>query len=271
MSGPAAGASLIGLRIVVTRAARQAGGLVNQLESLGAEVVALPAIDVIPLPSGPLDAALRRIDEFDWLVLTSTNGVEIVIDRLQALGLAVDTSDSPKIAAIGAATARRLEAAGIAVDYVPQQAVAESLLDGLVEHGVAGQRLLLPVADAARDVLPDGLRAAGAAVEVVRTYRTVLPAGSARDVIDEVRAGAVDVLTFASPSAVRNTAEMVGLPLPPGVAVACIGPVTARAARELGLRVDIVAVEHSIPGLVAAIVAWSAGHAIQKERSDVAG
>lgn len=271
MSGLAAGAALAGLRVVVTRAARQAGDLSFQLEALGAEVVALPAIDIVPLPTGPLDAALRRLDEFDWLVLTSANGVGIVVDRLQALDLAVDTVGGPKIAAIGAATARRLAAAGIAVDFVPERAVAESLLDGLVERGVAGKRLLLPVAEAAREVLPDGLRAAGAAIEVVHTYRTVLPAGSAKAVVEEVRAGAVDVLTFASPSAVRNIAEMVGLPLPSGVAVACIGPVTARAARELGLRIDIVAVEHSIPGLVAAIVAWAAGRAIQKERADVAG
>ncbi|HMM41081.1 MAG TPA: uroporphyrinogen-III synthase [Thermomicrobiales bacterium] len=270
MSGPAAEAALAGLRVVVTRAARQAGDLSSQLESLGAVVVSLPAINIVPLPTEPLDVALRRIDEFDWLVLTSANGVEIVLGRLRALDLAIGAAGGPKIAAIGAATARRLSAAGIAVDFVPERAIAESLLDGLIGRGVAGKRLLLPVAEAARDVLPDGLRAAGAAVEVVHTYRTVLPAGSAKNVIEEVRAGMVDVFTFASPSAVRNTAELVGLPLPPGVAVACIGPVTARAARELGLRVDIVAADHSIPGLVAAIVAWAAGRATQKERADVA-
>ncbi len=267
---PAAGV-LGGLRVVVTRAARQAGELSQRLEALGADVVELPAIEVVPLSSGPLDDAIGRLVEFDWVVLTSANGVDAFVGRLRERGLPSGATTSPRYAAIGGATARRLAAAGITADLVPERAVAESLLDALVASGVAGRRLLLPVAEAARDILPAGLREAGAIVEVVSVYRTTRPSGIAPDVASALGDGASVVLSFASPSAVRNTAELLGLPIDARVAVACIGPVTAAAARELGMRVDIEAEDHSIPGLVDAIVAWSVARRAEQERPDVVG
>lgn len=270
MTPSAAQYPLAGRRVVVTRAAQQADDLVSRLEALGADVMAMPALEVVPLPSAPLDTKLARLSSFDWLVLTSANGVDVLAGRMRDLDVAIDAATKPKVAAIGDATARRLADAGIPVDLVPERAIAESLLDALVVTGVAGKRVLLPVAEGARDVLAVGLRAAGARVEVVATYRTERPTGPATDDVAAIRSGAVDVVVFASPSAVRNTVEIVGQPFGPGVAVACIGPVTAAAARALQLEVAIEAAEHSIPGLVEAIVAWATAPATHKEELDVA-
>lgn len=270
MSDPARGAPLKGLRVAVTRAASQASDLSDRLSARGAAVIELPAIEIEPLSTGPLDDALGQLASYDWVVLTSSNGVAAFVDRLAALGLSAWREDAPRVAAVGRTTAARLQAAGIPVDLVPQQAVAEALLAALIASGIAGRRVLLPVAEGARDVLPDGLRRAGAQVEVVHAYRTIQPP-AADAIVAEIRSGGVDVLTFASPSAVRNTAEIVGLPLPEHTAIACIGPVTSAAAVGLGLRVDVEAGEHSIAGLVEAIVAWAASRSDVKERPDDSG
>lgn len=255
--------ALAGLRVVVTRARRQAGDLAGRLEALGAEVIELPVIEIQPLPPAGLDAGLRQLASFDWLVLTSTNGVDVLLDRARALEITIDRSCGLKVAAIGEATAGRLTAAGVPVHLVPPRAIAESLLEALVAQGVAGRQVLLPVAEGARQVLPEGLRAAGAMVEVIDTYRTVRPAGAAAETVGAIREGSVDMMTIASPSAARNLAEIVGLPLAKSIIVASIGPITSQAARELGLRVDVEAADHSIAGLVDAVVACAAGRATE--------
>lgn len=258
MTQPGQVAALAGLRVVVTRAAHQAGDLTQQLEGLGADVVELPTIELERLSPAPLDDALGRLATFDWIALTSANGVDILVDRMGVAGVTIARGSPPLVAAIGAATAGRLEAGGITVDLVSEQAVAESLLAALVARGVAGKHVLLPVASGARAVLPDGLRATGAEVEIVETYRSRVPVGFATETSGTVLGGAVDLWTFASPSAVRHTAEMIGGPVVARAAVACIGPVTSAAARKLGMRVDVEAAEHSIRGLIDAIVAWNA-------------
>lgn len=246
------GRPLTGLRVLVTRARPQAAGMTARLEALGASVVELPAIEIVPVDSGPLDAALRTIESYDWLVLTSSNGVMAVVDRLDALGLNSATLSGTKVAAIGKATAASLHRHGFRVDLVPDRFVAESVVAALVTTGVCGQRVLLPQAEIARETVAEGLRRAGAEVDAVVAYRTVLPEGRDTDDVQRLLTG-VDIATFASPSAVRNAMTLAGGKFPV-LHIVCIGPVTAQAARGAGLHVDAMADEFSIDGLIDAVV-----------------
>jgi len=247
---------LLGVRIVVTRAAEQADALTTLLRERGAEPIELPVIRIVPPEdTGPLDAALVGAAGYDWLVFTSVNGVDAALARLEDMGRRPVILRGPRIAAIGPATAGRLRDAGLEPAFVPDRFIAEEVLAGLIERGVRGCRVLLARAERARDLLPDGLREAGAEVDVVVAYRT-LPGEPSPDALARVRAGAVDVVTLTSSSTVRNLASLLGdtLPAIARARVVCIGPVTADTARELGLRVDAVAEDYSIPGLVDAIV-----------------
>jgi uroporphyrinogen-III synthase len=244
---------LKGFRIVVTRARGQARELTDRLNTLGATVIELPAIEIVPVPTGPLDAAILRLDDYDWTVFTSANTVTIFLDRMSTLGVGVDALSQGSVAAIGSATAARLEERGVRVDFIPDAFIAESVVEGMAALGMAGRRVLLPRAEVARETLPDGLRAAGAIVDVVVAYRTKTPDDVDGDVVRSILGEGVDIVTFASPSAARNVVSLAGETVS-GAAIVCIGPVTADAAREAGLRVDAIAGEHSIPGLVDAIV-----------------
>lgn len=250
---------LAGLRVLVTRAREQSAALVEWLRALGADPVELPVISIEPAPLGPLDDALARLGAYDWVVFTSVNGVRAFFDRLAATRSAA-APVSARIGAIGPATAAAVRERGYAVAFTPPRFVAEAAVEGLVELGVSGRRILLPRADIARDVLPEGLRAAGAEVDVVVAYRTRPAAAGDDRVLAALRGGEVDVLTFASPSTVRNLALLLGA-WRPSAAVACIGPITAQAARDAGFAVDIEADEYSIPGLVEALSRWNAAQA----------
>lgn len=237
---------LFGRRVVVTRAREQASELAAKLRLAGAEPIEVPVIRIADPSDGgaALRAAAARLHEFDWVVLTSANGAERLCRELKdarAFGGAA-------VAVIGPGTASALERWGIRPDLVPTRFVAEAM----VEAFPSGRgRVLLARAAVARDVLPDGLRAKGWTVEVVEAYRTERVAVS-----DAVRkaAGAADAITFTSSSTVTNYLEVAGAAAVPSV-VACIGPVTAETARSRGLRVDIEAAEHTIDGLVGALVA----------------
>lgn len=247
---------LAGLRVLVTRAAGQAGDLSARLRAAGAEPVEVAVIQIVPPDDvAPLDDALRRLPEYDWVLFTSSNTVEAVFARLDALGLDARAFEATRVAAIGTATAERLRARGVRVDYVPDRFVAEALLEGLITRGVAGQRVLLPRAEHARDVLPNGLRSVGATVDVVVAYRTEIPPDAPG--LRALEAGEIDVVTLTSSSTARNLVALASgrVDLINRARVACIGPITAATAREVGLRVDLVAEEHTIPGLVAALVA----------------
>lgn len=241
---------LFGTSVVVTRPAHQAEPLVEALRHQGAGVVRLPAIALAEPDDGgaALRAAVEAIHEFDWIVLTSPNGARRLLDELpdaRALG-------GVEVAAIGPGTAEVLAGAHVHADLVPERYVAEALLDAFPPAPATGGRALLARAAVARDVLPDGLRAAGWEVEVVDAYRTVAAE------VDEASLEAArhaDVITFTSSSTVERTLER----LPPGElppVVACIGPVTAATARQHGLPVTIEADEHTAEGLVAALAAW---------------
>jgi uroporphyrinogen-III synthase len=256
---------LSGRRVVVTRPEEQAEGLCSRLRALGAEPVEFPVIAIAPPETGgPLDQAIARLSSYDWLIFTSVNGVEYFWARLEALealaagpaqfaAAKVAAIGPAKVAAIGPATATALRQRGVQVCLVPAEYRAEAILDEIGD--VAGQTILLPRADIARPALADGLRGKGAQVDEVPAYRTV-PAIPAAAAFDALRAG-VDVITFTSSSTVHSfVAQTAGLSYG-DPRVACIGPVTATTARELGLRVDVVAKEYTIDGLLEALDAWS--------------
>ncbi len=193
-----------------------------------------------------LDESLAEIQQFDWLVVTSANGARRVLSGLpdaRALG-------GVSVAAIGPGTAAALAEGNVRADLVPDRFVAESLLEAFPAPPADGGRVLLARAAVARDTLPDGLRAAGWDVEVVEAYRTV-PARPAPALLDA--AAAADIVTFTSSSTVTRYLAVAGADRVPPV-VACIGPVTAATAREAGLTVAVEAGEHTIPGLVQALI-----------------
>lgn len=255
MSGTAADGSrpLAGRTVVVTRARAQAGPFIEALEEMGAEVVPLPTIRIVPpADPEPLREAARSAATFDWIVFTSANGVERFFAALAEEGRDGRALAAAKVAAIGPATAAELAKHGVVPDMVPREHVAEAAAQALAAEGVAGKRILLPRAEAARAVLPDALRARGALVADVAAYRSVPDGADAAEVRRRLDAGEIDWVTFTSGSSVRNFAEGVGADV--GRArVASIGPVTSRAARELGMRVDVEAAEYTIPGLLAAL------------------
>jgi uroporphyrinogen III methyltransferase/synthase len=238
---------LFGRRVVVTRSASQASALSDALTELGASVLELPTISLVEPSDG--GAALRRaaasLGSYDWVVFTSVNAVQ----RLGALLRDARAFGGAQVAAIGDGTAAALSSFGVVADLVPRSAVAESLLTGLAASGRPG-RVLLVRAAVGRDVLPQGLRAAGWEVDVAEAYRTE-PATVAPSARAEV--AACDAITFTSSSTVTNFAAAVGVECAPP-AVVCIGPVTAATATELGLGVTAVATTHTIAGLVEAVV-----------------
>jgi len=263
---------LAGRKILITRARHQAQSLASALEEKGATIVAIPAIEIIPPDSfDALDAALRDAKKFNWLVVTSANGVGVLAERLSTLNLSTAAVDALKIAAIGPATAGALKEIGLHVDEVPRQAIAESLVESLRDQ-VEGKKVLLVRAKVARDVLPDELRNAGANVDVVDAYQTIVPATSADDVrlLFAAPRRMPDVVTFTSSSTVTNffrllhEANVPTWPIP--MAAASIGPITSQTLRRHGIEPAVEATEYTIPGVVEALCRWSNAHGADANR-----
>ncbi len=263
-TGPAEAARekppLAGRRIAITRPRRQAAALAQRLEALGARVVALPAIAIEPVDdTSQLDAALGELATYDWIVFTSANGVRAFERRLQANMLDWTARQRARVAAIGPATAAALQACGVTADLVPSAYIAEGLVDAL--GNVAGQRILLPRADIARETLRDELRLRGADVNEIAAYRTVVQPLSPELLERALRTEHVDAITFTSSSTVRSLIESLRTSgYDPqhalgGIVLACIGPITAATLRECRLEPGLVAAEYTIAGLVAALVA----------------
>lgn len=250
---------LAGRRIVVTRARAQAGILAQRIADLGGEVIECPTIEIQP-PANFLafDAALTRIDAYDWLIFTSINSVEPFLSRLKHVGNTVADLVRLKIAAIGSETAKRLEAAGIPVTVVPQRYQAEGILESLNADAMRGKRVLIPRAAKARDVLPETLSQWGAKVDVVEAYRTVAPNIDVAAVRQRFQSGDADVVTFTSSSTVSNFVQLFAATdltsIVGNAAIACIGPITAKTVEDFGSKVAIIAREFTIDGLVQAIV-----------------
>jgi uroporphyrinogen III methyltransferase/synthase len=253
--------SLFGLRVLVTRPREKAGQMAGRLRELGAEPIIFPTIAIRPPESwDALDAAVERLSSYDWVIFTSTNGVRFFWKRLEQTNRDARAFAGARLAAIGPITAQELRARGLRPDLVPEQYVAEAILEDI--GGVAGQRILLPRADIARPALAEGLLAADAQVDDVTAYRTArASAKDAQGIRESLAAGEIDVLTFTSSSTVRNfVAALEPLPdLPQDTIVACIGPITAQTAEESGLPVHVSAAEHTIEGLIRALETYVAG------------
>lgn len=247
---------LFGKTILVTRPAGQEGDLTAMLHAQGADVVPVPLIEIVPpVDFGDMDRAITAVDDYDWIIFTSVNGVQYFFDRLRAVGKDARALAGVRIAAIGPATAAALEAHGISADAMPESYVSEAMVDLFSGMAMTGKRILLPRAAEARDVIPRGLTAMGARVDVVEAYQSI-PSKGVKEKVTELFAGnAVDVVTFMSPSAVRVFSRAVdGENLPAGVMCAAIGPVTAAALEEAGLRCDVTAETYTARGLTDAIV-----------------
>ena len=256
---------LAGGRILVSRAKKQAGALSSALRELGCQVIEIPFIEIRPPRSyRPLDTALGELARYEWLILTSVNGVEALFERLGKKRMPASALAHLKIAAIGPATKKAIEQRGLRVSVTPKEYVAESVVSAL-RRRVDNKRVLLVRARVARDVIPRELRNAGAQVEVVEAYETVAPAASARR-LRALLAGRrrPHAITFTSSSTVKNFVKLLGLrnaraALRKSVAggvthSASIGPVTSATLREFDLPVDIEAREFTVPGLVTAIL-----------------
>lgn len=250
---------LAGQRVIVTRAPAQAAGLTARLKGLGAEVIHLPTISIVPPDSwAEADAAAVRLADggYTWVAFTSLNGVTAFLDRLDKLGMTVPRTT--KVAAVGRTTADVLASRGTRTHLVPHRFTSMDLARGL---GRGSGRILLPRAAGAPRDMPQALTRAGWEVDEAVVYRTV-PAPGDTPAVRTARAGEFDVVTFSSASTVRYFVNVVGPPsdlaLDGGASrgkkvVACIGPVTAEAALSLGLRVDVVAPQHTVEGLVGAL------------------
>jgi uroporphyrinogen III methyltransferase / synthase len=235
---------LLGRRIVVTRSRNQASELSRLLEEQGAEVIEMPTIEILPPSSwAVLDRAIRRLTSYDWLAFTSANGVSAFFDRLTKLKKDLRHLHGIKIAAVGPATARPIAARGIHTDLVADEFRGTGLARKLIRTGVRGKRVLLVQAKQASEALREELKKAGAKVEAAEAYRSGIPRGKV-----EVRE--TDLITFASSLTVENFVKMAGKTEIP---VACIGPVTAKTARSLGLNVAAVPKKSTMPDLVRAI------------------
>lgn len=255
---------LAGRTIVITRALAQAREFAAELERYGARVVACPTIEITaPESYGPLDEAIENLYGYDWIIFTSVNGVDYFLNRLKEMGHDTSELDELHVCCIGEATAVRLRDAQIHVDVVPEQFKAEGVFEALVNYLGGPQALnalnfLIPRAAVARDYLPLALEGAGARVDVVPAYRTVRPQTAERGRIEALLSGGgVDCITFTSSSTVNNFAQLFDTTdlsqLLDGVAVACIGDITAATAAEHNLHTQIQPSEFTVPALARAI------------------
>ncbi len=251
---------LFGKGIVVTRPETQAGEFSHLLAAEGARVILFPTIRVVPPESWEeLDRALGNLERVHWIIFTSANGVRHFFWRLRETGKDIRDLKGIRICTIGPATAAAVEGMGIRVDIVPGEYISEGVVRAFQNVDLKGKRILLPRAEEARDVIPEGLAKLGAVVDVVTVYRTVR-SESKKDVLQAfLDAGKVDVITFTSPSTVINFKSIMGsAALPEAVRIACIGPVTAVAAKKQGFAVDIIQETFTIPGMVSALVDYFA-------------
>lgn len=254
---------LAGQTILVTRSTGQASEFCDRLEADGAQTIATPALEIVAPSSWQLlDAAIARLREIDWLVLTSSNGVNYFFDRLLELGHDVRAIAHLKIAVVGKKTARALRDRGFHADYIPPDYIADALVEQFPES-VAGRTLLFPrVETGGRDVLVRELSEAGATVIEAPAYESRCPVALAPAAADALRRGCVTAVTFASSKTVRYFARLLeqsGHLTLDGVAIASIGPQTTRACQQCFGRCDVEAEEFTLDGLHAALVAWAQG------------
>jgi uroporphyrinogen III methyltransferase / synthase len=247
---------LFGQKIVVTRAADQSAEFCGRLRSLGADAIELPVISLEPpADPAPLDRAIENLAGYDWLIFTSVNGVRFFLDRLDQSPHDFRSLQA-RICAIGPATRKAVEALHLKVDLMPEEYVAESLVQAFAKENLAGKRMLLPRAAVARDVIPVDLAKLGAQVDVVEAYRNIVPpnaAARAREIFSSDKKP--DWITFTSSSTVKNLLAITGREALEGVRIASIGPVTSCTLCAHGLTVDAEAKTFTLDGIIEVILA----------------
>jgi len=257
---------LLGCRILVTRAAEQAAEFSEQLRQQGAVVLECPTIQLVPPEQwDAVDAAIQKLADFDWLILTSVNGVRFFFLRLQELGFATTVLQNSRVCAVGPKTAEALGNLGITPDLVPAQFTGEGVVAAFQGIDLRGRQVLFPKADGARDLIPQQLNDMGAAVADPVVYRNAMPQSlpdAARQALEQHR---LDVVIFSSPSTVRNLAVLAGgekklQKLLNGVVVASIGPITSKACRELGLEVMVEPEQATLDDLLSELARYRMGH-----------
>lgn len=277
------GKPLKGLRVVVTRSKKQASQLTDKLTALGAEVFEFPVIFIAPpLTWEPLDNAIRHLKQYDWILFASANAVDSFVFRVGEVGLAMDELQDTKVAVIGPGTAASLQEFGLVAAFCPTEFVGEALVEQFPDYpNLSGVRILWPRTNVGRSFVVDKLKAAGARVDVVESYRTTVPpnqAEMAERLTTLLTKNVVDVVTLASAQTARNFSELVtagltkqlaekNLSMPigqealrnalAGVTIATIGPETTQAAMQCIGKVDIEAREFTIDGLIRALIDYS--------------
>ena len=251
---------LFGKTIIVTRSRDQASAFSDQLIELGANVLEYPTINITdPDDFGPLDKELENLDSTDWLIFTSVNGVDAFFNRIFELGHDVRDLKGVKICSIGPSTTERIKGFHVSIDCQPPKYVAESVVEALKKvEEIKGKRFLMPRTDIARSYIPEELEKLGAEVSDIIAYKTVLATDGDNIVLDKLKDGEVDIVTFTSASTVKNFVKIIGednlSAFKNNVQFASIGPITNESAKEMDIDISIKAEEYSIPGLVQAIV-----------------
>lgn len=257
---------LQGRRILVTRAADQAEEFCCLLQQRGAVAIECPTIQLLPpLSWDELDAALADPAGFDWLLLTSVNGVRFFFSRLEQRGFGLELLQGCRVCAVGPKTAEALVQRGVAVDLLPQQFTGEGVVAAFQQLPLQGTRILFPRAEAARELIPDQLRSNGALVVDPVVYRTGMPSALPEAAYRVLEQRQLDAVVFSSPLTARNLAHLAGgagalRTMLAGAVVASIGPVTSQACRELGLAVAVEPVDATLDALLAALEAYFSGH-----------
>jgi uroporphyrinogen III methyltransferase/synthase len=248
---------LRGKTVVVTRARAQASGFLTKLQELGADTIEFPTIETVdPESWDGLDKGIASAGEYRWIIFTSANSVKYLLKRLRQTGRDIRDLAGPKVCAIGKKTAEAVEKLGIKVSLVPDEYRAEGILDAIGE--VKGEKILIPRAAEAREILPETLKERGAEVDVVTAYRTHKPSTKKDDLMERIREGEVDMVTFTSSSTVSNFAGMFDKEelkeVKERLKVASIGPITSETAGKFGFIMSVEPSEYTIDGLTKGIV-----------------
>ena len=243
-------------KVLITRALDQAGDFAALLEERGFIPLTFPTIEFTP-PEDTEKVAktLRNISSFDWILLTSANGVKFFVESLEKIGPPALLLKNIKVCAVGPKTAESAEKSGLTTDLIPEDYQAEGVLHALAGVGIEGKNILFPRAEEGRDVLPDGLERMGASVELVSVYRTIKPEGKEVKLKTILEKG-VDFITFTSGSTVRNFVSILGasnMHLLSDIKIACISEVTAKIAGNLGIKTDILPLQNTTYSLAEAI------------------
>lgn len=260
---------LFGKKIIVTRTREQASELVAGLEEFGANCIEYSTIHIKPVDSyDVLDGELERLEEYHWILFTSLNGVKYFFERLYSKGMDARDLKGPDIAVVGKSTADFLLKYGLNADLIPSVFTGEGLAESLLDQGVEGRNILIPRAQQGREILPETLRGAGAQVTIAPVYENCPAAGDKESIREELENGGVEMITFTSSSTVRNFLAMIDAEdqedlqrIMAGIKIAAIGPITGKTVTDNGLEVDIQPEEHTIPGLIQAIVDYYNGEA----------